>query len=60
MNLQFSLILFALIAVASLFVPIVTNPHPVDCNNYSDGTGGYYPKCKDEYITLYAKMKMKD
>lgn len=51
--------LLAPLAVASLFVPIVTNPEPKDCNNYPDGTGGYYLKCKDEYISLFAKMRMK-
>ena len=42
----------------SFFLPIVTNPNPVDCNNYPDGTGGYYSKCKDEHITLYKKWKI--
>lgn len=46
------------IALASLFVPIVTNPNPVDCNNYPDGTGGYYNKCQDEHISLYQKWKL--
>jgi len=57
-----SIILFyiflAILAGVSLFVPVVTNPNPVDCNNYPDGTGGYYLKCKDEHITLYKKMKL--
>lgn len=46
-----------LIAGLSFFLPIVTNPQPVDCTNYPDGTGGYYPQCKDEYINLYTKIK---
>lgn len=51
--------LLAPLAVISLFLPLVTNPAPKDCNNYSDGTGGYYLKCKDEYISIYARNKMK-
>lgn len=54
----FFYILLAIAAVFSLFVPIVTNPNPVDCNNYPDGAGGYYLKCKDEHITLYKKMRL--
>lgn len=50
--------LLAVLAVVSLFVPIVTNPAPKDCNNYPDGTGGYYLKCKDEHITMYQKWKL--
>ncbi len=51
--------LLAPLAVISLFLPLVTNPSPKDCNNYSDGTGGYYLKCKDEYISIYTRNKMK-
>ena len=51
-------IALAAIALASIFVPIVTNPKPVNCNNYPDGTGGYYNKCKDEHISLYQKWKL--
>lgn len=47
--------LLAPIAVASLFVPVIDNPNPRDCNNYPDGAGGYYLKCKDEYISLFTK-----
>jgi hypothetical protein len=50
--------LLAIMAGFSFFVPIVTNPNPVDCNNYPDGTGGYYLKCNDEHITLYKKLKL--
>lgn len=57
-SVKFFLVLIGLVAVCSLFVPIVTNPNPVDCNNYPDGTGGYYLKCKDEHITLWQKMKL--
>ncbi len=53
---KFFFITLFLIAFAFLFVPIVTNPNPVDCNNYPDGTGGYYSKCKDEHINLYTKL----
>lgn len=51
-------IFLAMVGIVSLFVPVVTNPNPVDCNNYPDGTGGYYLKCKDEHITLYKKWKI--
>lgn len=51
-------VLLALAALGSIFLPIVTNPNPKDCNNYPDGTGGYYSKCKDEHITLYQKWKI--
>jgi hypothetical protein len=51
-------ILLGLAAVSSIFLPIVTNPNPVDCNNYPDGTGGYYLKCNDEHISLYKKWKI--
>jgi len=51
-------VLLAIVGFASLFVPIVTNPNPTDCNNYPDGTGGYYLKCKDEHITLMQKWKL--
>lgn len=54
----FFYVLLALVALCSLFAPIVTNPNPVDCNNYPDGSGGYYLKCKDENISLYKKMKL--
>lgn len=47
-----------ILAGLSLFVPVVTNPNPVDCTNYPDGTGGYYLKCKDEHITMYQKWKI--
>lgn len=50
--------ILAILVVCSFFVPIVTNPHPTDCNNYLDGAGGYYLKCKDEYITLYKKLTL--
>lgn len=53
---QFFGIALLLIAGAFFFVPIVPNPNPVDCTNYPDGTGGYYPKCKDEHINLYTKL----
>jgi hypothetical protein len=55
---KFFLVLLVLLGVASLFVPIVTNPNPVDCNNYPDGTGGYYSKCKDEHISMYKKWTL--
>jgi hypothetical protein len=45
----------AMVAFAFLFVPIVPKPDPTDCNNYPDGTGGYYSECKDKYINLYTK-----
>ena len=54
----FFYILLAIAALCSLFLPIVTNPNPIDCNNYPDGTGGYYLKCKDEQISLYKKWKI--
>jgi hypothetical protein len=60
MYLKTSIVLFALVIISAFFVPIVTNPAPVQCDNIPDGTGGYNPTCKDEYITLYAKLKMKD
>ena len=50
--------LLVIIAGFSFFVPIVTNPAPKQCDNYPDGTGGYYLKCKDEHITLYQKFKL--
>ena len=53
---QFFIGLILLIVAGSFFLPIVTNPNPVDCNNYPDGTGGYYLQCKDEYINLYTKL----
>jgi len=56
----FFYILLVAVGFASIFVPIVTNPNPTDCNNYPDGTGGYYLKCKDEHITLYQKWKLPD
>ena len=59
MNIKFSYIIFLLIAILSLFVPIVNNPHPKVCDNYPDGAGGYYSKCKDEYITMFAKLRLK-
>ncbi len=54
----FFYILLAVLAGFSFFVPIVTNPSPKNCNNYPDGTGGYYLKCSDEHITLYQKLKI--
>lgn len=47
-----------ILGVLSLFIPVVTNPHPVNCDNYPDGTGGYYLKCKDEHITLFKKWRL--
>jgi hypothetical protein len=57
-SVKFFLVILGLVAVASLFVPVVTNPNPTDCNNYPDGTGGYYLKCKDEHISLIKKWKL--
>lgn len=57
-SVKFFLGLLVIVALCSLFVPIVTNPNPVDCNNYPDGTGGYYAKCKDEHISMYAKWRL--
>lgn len=51
-------ILLFIVCGLFFFVPIVTNPQPKDCNNYQDGAGGYYLKCKDEHITLYQKLKL--
>ncbi len=57
-SIKFFFGLLAIVAVLSLFAPIVTNPNPVDCANYPDGSGGYYLKCKDEHITLMQKWKL--
>jgi hypothetical protein len=57
-SIKFFFVLLVAVGVLSLFVPIVTNPNPVDCNNYPDGTGGYYLKCKDEHISLYKKWTL--
>lgn len=57
-TLKFFLGLLLIIMGLSIFLPIVTNPNPVDCNNYPDGSGGYYLKCKDEHITLYKKWRL--
>jgi hypothetical protein len=57
-GLNIAIVLFVPLALVSLFVPIVTNPAPKDCNNYSDGTGGYYLKCKDEYVSMVKKWKI--
>lgn len=57
-SIKFFFVILLLIAGLSLFIPIVTNPNPVDCNNYPDGTGGYYSKCKDEHITMWKKMRL--
>jgi hypothetical protein len=51
----FFYIVLIIVCFSFLFVPIVTNPHPIDCTNYPDGTGGYYLKCNDEHISLYKK-----
>ncbi len=58
LSVTFFCILLAAVAVFSIFIPIVTNPSPTDCNNYPDGTGGYYLQCKDEHISLYKKWKL--
>lgn len=55
---KFFIGLLLLVAFGSIFLPIVTNPNPVQCDNFPDGTGGYYLKCRDEYITLYKKLKI--
>ncbi len=55
---KIALFFFVPLAFISLFVPIMTNPAPKDCNNYSDGTGGYYLKCKDEYVSMIKKWKI--
>jgi hypothetical protein len=55
---KFFLGILLIIAGLSFFIPIVTNPNPVDCDNYPDGTGGYYSKCKDEHITLFQKLRL--
>jgi hypothetical protein len=55
-DLKFSFILFAIIAVIFLFVPIVSNDNPVDCDNLPDGAGGYYLKCKDTHMSLFTKF----
>jgi hypothetical protein len=55
-DLKFSFILFAIIAIVFLFVPIVSNDNPVDCNNYPDGAGGYFLKCKDTHMSLFTKF----
>ncbi len=57
-SLKFFLGLLLIVMGLSLFLPIVTNPNPTDCNNYPDGTGGYYLKCKDEHITLFKKWRL--
>lgn len=57
-SIKFFFGLLVLLALGSFFVPVVTNPNPVDCNNYPDGTGGYYLKCKDEHITLFKKLTL--
>ena len=58
MDFKTSLIIFIPLAILSLFVPIMNNPAPKDCNNYPDGSGGYYSKCKDEYVSLITKWKI--
>jgi hypothetical protein len=55
---KIALFFFVPMALASLFVPIMTNPAPKDCNNYPDGSGGYYSKCKDEYVSMIKKWKI--
>jgi hypothetical protein len=55
---KFFLVVLVLLGIGSLFLPIVTNPNPIDCDNYPDGTGGYYSKCKDEHITYLQKLKI--
>lgn len=57
-SLKFFLGLIMVVVGISLFLPVVTNPNPIDCNNYPDGTGGYYSKCKDENISLIQKWKL--
>lgn len=55
---KIALFLFIPLAIISLFVPVVSNPAPKDCTNYPDGTGGYYSKCKDEYVSMLKKWKI--
>jgi hypothetical protein len=57
-SLKFFFALLGILVLGSLFVPVVHNPNPVECNNYPDGTGGYYLKCNDEYITLFKKWTL--
>jgi hypothetical protein len=57
-SIKFFFVVLLILMGLSLFVPIVTNPNPVDCNNYPDGTGGYYLKCNDEHITLFKKLTL--
>lgn len=58
-GLKIAFYLLAPLGVISLFVPLVDNPEPKQCSSYSDNAGGYYIKCKDEYISLFSKMRMK-
>jgi hypothetical protein len=57
-GLKIALFFFVPLALISLFVPVMTNPAPKDCNNYPDGSGGYYLKCKDEYVSMIKKWKI--
>lgn len=56
---KFFYIVLALVLVAGLFLPLASNPNPKDCNNYPDGAGGYFLKCKDTHMSLYDKFKQK-
>lgn len=57
-SVKFFIGLIIVLGVVSLFVPVVTNPNPSDCDNLPDGTGGYYLKCKDEHISLIKKWSI--
>ncbi len=57
-SIKFFFVIILILGIISFFIPIVTNPNPVDCTNYPDGTGGYYSKCKDENITLFKKLRI--
>jgi hypothetical protein len=57
-SIKFFFAVLLIIAGLSFFVPVMTNPNPTDCNNYPDGAGGYYLKCKDEHISLIKKWKL--
>ncbi len=57
-SIKFFFVIILILGIISLFIPVVTNPNPVDCTNYPDGTGGYYLKCKDENITLFKKLRI--
>lgn len=56
-SVKFFFICIGIVAFAFLFVPILARDEQTDCNNYPDGAGGYFLKCKNTHMSLYTKFK---